>query len=317
MNRTIIVAAAAGFLASTGAFAQNSDGTLLAQAAPGELVVYFNLGEATLDPQDLTVISAAADEFRTTGASRLVVRGHTDTTGSADRNRELSQRRAQAVSDELIRQGVPPDAITTDAAGETQLVVQTGDEAPEANNRRVEIDIEAPPPAPAPAPEPQPAPAPPVVAAAPETEPEEEEDRSFFSLGAFYGYNLQDDADESREGSSHFGGLNLSYTYAVTDWMGLGLEQAGFYNWGTEDDGFGGRTAAGLNFGLFDWDVIPYVGANIGYLYGSGIEDDFFAGPEIGIALGWFNAKVAYDMPFGRATDEGVVATTIGLGINF
>jgi hypothetical protein len=143
------------------------------------------------------------------------------------------------------------------------------------------------------------------VAAAPEPEPEREEDRSFFTLGAFYGYNLQDDADDSREGSSHLGGLNLSYTYAVTDWMGLGLEQAGFYNWGTEDDGFGGRTAAGLNFGILDWDVIPYVGANIGYIYGSGIEDDFFAGPEIGIAVGWFNAKVAYDMPFGRAADGG------------
>ena len=321
MHRSTIVAAAAGFLATTSAFAQNSeaqdaDGTLLAQAAPGEHVVYFNVGEATLDPQDLTVITTAADEFRSTGATRVVVRGHTDTTGGADRNLALSERRAQSVADELVRQGVPADAITTDAAGEAQLIVQTGDETPEATNRRVEIDIEAPAPVPEPAPAPEPTPAP-VVEATSEPEPAEDEDRSFFSLGAFYGYNLQDDADDSREGSSHLGGLNLSYTYAVTDWMGLGLEQAGFYNWGTEDDGFGGRTAAGLNFGILDWDVIPYVGANIGYIYGSGIEDDFFAGPEIGIALGWFNAKVAYDMPFGHAADEGIIATTIGLGVNF
>ena len=117
--------------------------------------------------------------------------------------------------------------------------------------------------------------------------------------------------------TSHLAGLNLNFTYALTNWMGLNLEQAGFYNFGTEDDGFGGRSAAGLNFGILDWDVIPYVGANIGYIYGSGIEDDLFAGPEIGRAAGWFNAKVAYDMPFGRSWDDGIIATTVGLGIHF
>jgi OmpA family protein len=317
MHRTAaFLAIAGGLLASSAAAAQTASTTSLAQAGAGEHVVYFDLGQATLDADDLTVIAAAASEFRSIGATRLVVRGHTDTSGNADRNRELSERRARAVADELVRQGVPTDAITTDAVGETELAVQTGDNVVEANNRRVEIAIEQPaPPPPAPAPAPAPEPAPPVAAAEPAPEPEE--DRAFFSLGAFYGYNLQDDADEDREGTSHLAGLNLNFTYAVTDWMGLNLEQAGFYNFGTEDDGFGGRSAAGLNFGILDWDVIPYVGGNIGYIYGSGIEGDFFAGPEIGIALGWFNAKVAYDMPFGRSWDEGIVATTIGLGIRF
>lgn len=320
MQRSALLAAAGWVLVSSGALAQTSDDTQLAQGAPGELVVYFDLGEATLDSEDLTVIATAAEEFRRTGATRLVVRGHTDTSGSADLNRALSERRARSVSDELVRQGVPADAITTDAAGETALAVQTGDEVVEANNRRVEIDIEEPPPpppAPAPVAEPTPEPAPPVVAAAPE-EPEEE-DRSFFSLGAYYGYNLQDEGsdDGDDDGTSHLAGLNLSYTYALTDWMGLGLEQAVFYNFGTDDDGIGGRTAAGLNFGLLDWDVIPYVGANIGYIYGSGIEDDYFAGPEIGIALGPVNAKLAYDMPFDRSWDDGIVSATIGLGVRF
>jgi hypothetical protein len=317
MQRTAILLAAGGALFGSGALAQTSDGTLLAQAAPGEFVVLFDLGQASLDADDLTVVSSAAAEFRRTGATRVVVRGHTDTSGSAEVNQALSERRARAVADELVRQGVPADAITTDAAGETALAVQTGDEVVEANNRRVVIDIEEPPPpTPAPVAEPTPEPAPPVVAAAPE-EPDEEEDSNFFSLGAYYGYNLRDDADEDGDGTSHLAGLNLSYTYALTDWMGLGLEQAVFYNFGTEDDGFGGRSAAGLNFGLLDWDVIPFVGGNIGYIYGSGIEDDFFAGPEIGLALGPVNAKVAYDMPFGRSWDDGVVSATLGLGLRF
>jgi hypothetical protein len=317
MQRTAILLAAGGALFGSGALAQTSEGTLLAQAAPGEFVVLFDLGQASLDAEDLTVVSSAAAEFRRTGSTRVVVRGHTDTSGSAELNRALSERRARAVADELVRQGVPADAITTDAAGETALAVQTGDEVVEANNRRVVIDIEEPPPpTPAPVAEPTPEPAPPVVAAAPE-EPDEEEDSNFFSLGAYYGYNLRDDADEDGDGTSHLAGLNLSYTYALTDWMGLGLEQAVFYNFGTEDDGFGGRSAAGLNFGLLDWDVIPFVGGNIGYIYGSGIEDDFFAGPEIGLALGPVNAKVAYDMPFGRSWDDGVVSATLGLGLRF
>jgi hypothetical protein len=35
-----------------------------------------------------------------------------------------------------------------------------------------------------------------------------------------------------------------------TDWLGLGLEQAGFYQFGTEDDGFGGRTGSGSRLHL-------------------------------------------------------------------
>jgi hypothetical protein len=64
-------------------------------------------------------------------------------------------------------------------------------------------------------------------------------------------------------------------------------------------------------------DVVPYIGGNIGYLYGSGIDDDFFAGPEIGINAGKFHAKIAYDIPFNRSLDEGIIATTIGVGFRF
>src|SRR5687768_4834626 len=215
MHRIAAVFAAVGTIVSSSALAQSS-GTLLAQAGPGEFVVYFDLGQARLDSEDLTVIASAAEEFRRTGATRVVVRGHTDTSGSSDLNRALSERRARSVAEELARQGVPADAITTDAAGETALAVETGDEVAEANNRRVEIDVEepAPPPPPAPVAEPTPEPAPPVVAAAPE-EREPDVDRGVFSLGAYYGYNLQDEGDDDgdEDGTSHLAGLNLSFDY--------------------------------------------------------------------------------------------------------
>ena len=143
--------------------------------------------------------------------------------------------------------------------------------------------------------------------------------RGLFSVGAFYGYNLLDQGDNDGEDSkdnsdktSHLAGANLSFDYAVLDWLSLGLEQAVFYNFGTDDDGVGGRSAAGLDFVLGRGNVLPYIGGNIGYLYGKGIEDDVFAGPEVGLNLGPFNAKVAYDMPFDRSADEGIIAATSG-----
>ena len=88
--------------------------------------------------------------------------------------------------------------------------------------------------------------------------------------------------------------------------MRLGLEQAVFYNFGTDSDGVGGRSAAGLDFLLGRGSMIPYIGGNIGYIYGSGIKDDAFAGPEIGLAIGPLNAKVAYDMPTSAAAPTRV-----------
>jgi hypothetical protein len=218
------------------------------------------------------------------------------------------------VADELTRHGVPASAITTEGVGETDLAVQTGDQVAERQNRRVNIAVEQPaPPPPAPVPAPAPAPTPPpAVAAAPQPEPQAER-RGIFSLGGYYGYDMGDKGGQH----SHLAGLNLSFDYRLTDWISLGLEQAGFYHFGTDDEGLGGRSAAGIDFTFGTLSFLPYVGGNFGYLYGSGIEDDFFAGPEIGLAFGPLTAKVAYDMPFNQSVDDGVISATIGLGIRF
>jgi outer membrane protein OmpA-like peptidoglycan-associated protein len=297
--------------------AQPTSPTLVAQAETRQFVVYFPLGEAALSAEASATIATAAQEYQRTGQAMISVRGHADTSGDPAFNQELSERREQAVTDELIRLGVPAEAITGEALGETDLAVQTPDGVPEAQNRRVEITVQQPPPPPEPAPAPAPAPepAPPPVAAAPEPEPEPEEPRrGLFNVGPFYGYNLR---DENRHGS-HLAGLNFSFDYAVAPWVGVGVEQAVFYHFATQEDGFGGRSAGSLNFLLpFAEENAPYIGGNFGYLYGSGIEDDFFAGPEIGVVLGGFNAKVAYDIPFNRDLDKGIINATLGFGIRF
>jgi hypothetical protein len=313
--RALTLVSILALLAAAPAWAQQTSGTLLAQTQQGTYVVYFPLGSAKLNAEGLSVIAAAADDYRRVGSTRIAVRGHTDTTGNPQRNQALSERRAKAVADELIRNGVPASAISTEGVGENQLAVQTADQVVERRNRRVDIVVEqpAPPPPPAPAPAPAPAPTPPpAVAAAPEPEPEAKR-RGVFSLGGYYGYDMGDKNDQT----SHFAGLNLSFDYRLTNWISLGLEQAGFYHFGTEDEGFGGRSAAGADFTFGTLSFLPYIGGNFGYLYGSGIEDDFFAGPEIGLALGPVTAKLAYDMPFNRDPDKSVISATLGLGIRF
>jgi len=311
--RALTLFSAVALLASAPAWGQTST-TTATQTQEGRYVVYFPTGSAKLDPEAMSVIAAAADDYRRVGSTRITVRGHTDTTGSPQRNEALSERRAKAVADELTRHGVPASAITTEGVGETDLAVQTGDQVAERQNRRVNIAVEQPaPPPPAPVPAPAPAPTPPpAVAAATQPEPQAER-RGIFSLGGYYGYDMGDKGGQH----SHLAGLNLSFDYRLTDWISLGLEQAGFYHFGTDDDGFGGRSAAGIDFTFGTLSFLPYIGGNFGYLYGSGIEDDFFAGPEIGLAFGPLTAKVAYDMPFNQSVDDGVISATIGLGIRF
>lgn len=317
-------------LAAPVAMAQdvNSTSMTAGTAMPDETTryqVFFDLGSARLDEDALATITSVANEYRRTGTANVGLSGHTDTTGSPAVNEELSRRRADAVRQELVRLGVSEASIAEAEEGERDLLVQTGEGVAEPQNRRVEIVLGAPPASAAPMAS---APATPSVAAETATDVADEVHRGRFSVGAYYGLNLLDEGhkDGRDDGTSNLAGINLSYDYLLTDWLNLSLEQAGFYNFGTDDNGLGGRTAAGLDyvfpvsdqgFGKFS-SFLPYVGANIGYIYGSGIDDDFFAGPEVGLNLGPFNAKIAYDIPWDRGDlGEGIISTTIGLGFTF
>jgi len=67
--------------------------------------------------------------------------GHTDSTGAADYNQTLSEKRANAVRDYLVSQGIAPSLISAKGMGETQPVADNATRAGRAKNRRVEIII--------------------------------------------------------------------------------------------------------------------------------------------------------------------------------
>ncbi len=104
-------------------------------------MVFFDWDRSNLSQQALQTIKQAADAYKTKGSARITATGHTDTSGPEAYNMALSLRRANAVKDALVRNGVPAQAISVIGMGEKGLLVPTGDGVREPQNRRVEIVI--------------------------------------------------------------------------------------------------------------------------------------------------------------------------------
>jgi outer membrane protein OmpA-like peptidoglycan-associated protein len=111
-------------------------------ATPPSFMVFFDWDRSNLSQQALNTIKQAAGAFKSKGNARITATGHTDTSGPEAYNMALSLRRANAVKDALVREGVPAQAITVVGRGEQGLLVQTGDGVREPQNRRVEIVIQ-------------------------------------------------------------------------------------------------------------------------------------------------------------------------------
>ena len=110
-------------------------------AAPARsYLVFFDWDKYNLTDRARQIAEAAANSTKVQ-YTRIEVNGYTDTSGTPKYNLGLSIRRANAVKAELIKDGVPANAITTQGFGDTHLLVPTGPGVREPQNRRVEIII--------------------------------------------------------------------------------------------------------------------------------------------------------------------------------
>lgn len=102
---------------------------------------FFDFDKATIKPEGRQVLDQIASQVQGMDLETLIATGHTDSTGSAEYNQGLSERRAASVKDYLVGQGVPADRIYTEGKGLTQPVASNATREGRAQNRRVEIEI--------------------------------------------------------------------------------------------------------------------------------------------------------------------------------
>jgi OOP family OmpA-OmpF porin len=116
--------------------------TAPAGVAAVSITVNFATGSATLTPQAKASLASLGRALSSPELApyRFRIEGHTDTVGDADMNMSLSQRRAEAVAEFLRGQfNVVPNRLVAVGMGESQLLVPTPDQSPEARNRRVQV----------------------------------------------------------------------------------------------------------------------------------------------------------------------------------
>lgn len=101
--------------------------------------VSFLTGSAQLTPESLGILSSVAESLMAWPDVRIEIRGHTDSTGSPEGNRDLSHRRALAVKDSLVHLGVAPTRITAIGYGEDYPLADNRTAEGRRINRRVEI----------------------------------------------------------------------------------------------------------------------------------------------------------------------------------
>jgi outer membrane protein OmpA-like peptidoglycan-associated protein len=101
--------------------------------------VLFNVNKAQLSAGGINNVKKLAAFLTKYPERRVMIEGHTDSTGSESHNQALSERRAQAVQTALAGMGISSDRVEARGYGESSPVASNGNAAGRQMNRRVEI----------------------------------------------------------------------------------------------------------------------------------------------------------------------------------
>jgi OOP family OmpA-OmpF porin len=106
------------------------------------LQVFFDFNKDTLTEADLKELPKAVDFVKKYPGAKIRLDGYTDSIGTDEYNMKLSERRATAVMNYLIKEaGVDSSRITAIGHGEADPVADNKTPEGRAKNRRVEISI--------------------------------------------------------------------------------------------------------------------------------------------------------------------------------
>ncbi|WP_083490801.1 OmpA family protein [Stenotrophomonas humi] len=101
--------------------------------------VQFETDQAAILPTSKPQLEQVISLLNENSALRLSINGHTDNTGSASHNLQLSQHRAAAVRDFIIAAGIDQKRLESSGFGDSQPVAQNTTDDGKARNRRVEL----------------------------------------------------------------------------------------------------------------------------------------------------------------------------------
>jgi outer membrane protein OmpA-like peptidoglycan-associated protein len=102
--------------------------------------IQFPVGQATLSPENYTLLSKVQQAIRVFGQPMTIVEGHTDSTGSAQTNKELSQKRAEAVKTYFVaNRTLPESRIKATGYGPDKPLAPNTTAEGRAMNRRIDV----------------------------------------------------------------------------------------------------------------------------------------------------------------------------------
>jgi outer membrane protein OmpA-like peptidoglycan-associated protein len=103
--------------------------------------IFFDFDSFTLKPASFTELNLLASLLKNNPSMRILIKGHTDNTGTDEYNLLLSENRAKAVYDYLTEHGIKQERLQYKGFGATQPVSSNETSEGRAENRRTEIEI--------------------------------------------------------------------------------------------------------------------------------------------------------------------------------
>jgi OOP family OmpA-OmpF porin len=104
-------------------------------------IIRFESGRATIDPDSAGLLDRLVETALRCPATNIEIAGHTDADGEDAFNQALSEKRAQAVTDYLVKAGLPANRFTAVGYGSSQPVASNDTDQGKAQNRRIDFVV--------------------------------------------------------------------------------------------------------------------------------------------------------------------------------